>query len=127
MRYFSLLLLLFCLGGGLLLSTKTTHAVPRMTEFGINETNLTCAEFFMGDEYSTCHLPDGWTVTVDRECPEGYVLIEADSVCDETPVVNLEEDLQSNTDEINISSILKISIIGILLIIGAVFLVKRKQ
>lgn len=63
------------------LFTTTVWAVPRPTIFGINDRNQECAEFFMGDEFSNCHLPDDWQAISNSRCPLGYHVVEMDSVC----------------------------------------------
>jgi len=60
-----------------------SQAMPR---YGINEATKECSEFFMGDECTSCSLPEGWQMIKENECPEAYNKIKADSIC--TPIKN---------------------------------------
>lgn len=70
----------------LLTSSIAVLAAPALPRYGINEQTKQCAEFFMGDECTSCTLPAGWQLIEDFQCPAGYEEIQMRSVC--TPQKN---------------------------------------
>lgn len=64
-------------------SVLASQAMPK---YGINEKTKECSEFFMGDECSSCALPDDWQVIEEFQCPAGYKVIRKNSKC--TPIKN---------------------------------------
>ncbi|MEA3344395.1 MAG: hypothetical protein U9Q16_01820 [Patescibacteria group bacterium] len=53
-------------------------ALPR---YGVNEETKECAKFFMGDECTSCELPEGWKMIEEFKCPNSYNKIQINSIC----------------------------------------------
>ena len=64
---------------------SSAFASMAMTRYGINkQINKQineCSEFFMGDECVSCKLPQGWEIIEGYQCPEGFEIVQKDSVC----------------------------------------------
>ena len=50
----------------------------------INAETKQCADFFMGDECTSCVLPEGWEEIRTEVCPPGYAALEGDPFCQST-------------------------------------------
>lgn len=70
MKHFFLVMALLASGA------LAAQAEPQLA---VHEPSRECAEFFMGDECTTCTLPEGWEIV--NECPEGYREVDERSDC----------------------------------------------
>lgn len=60
------------------LNTYASQAPPT---YGVNPETKECSEFILGDECTSCVMPEGWEEIDEFECPDGFTEVPVEPIC----------------------------------------------